>query len=222
MVQTKREKRHSKILEQLRDLIREKGFFDLKISELAKRCELSIGTIYSHFSCKEDLLMTLALESISLRLEQARLAVKREQDPAERFISANLAGWRYAHANPSLVETEFLAMSPSIWKRTSPLLYKEYGERRSDTRAFFATLIDEACEHLGLEICPVEKQKLLIGTWSLAVGTDVIYYASSHEKPSETAQWEDAQLENLSRLLSGWGWPRDTSAHRVDARPNVG
>ena len=57
----KRQQRELEILEQAQTLVEEVGFFDMKMSELAKRSKLSVGTLYSHYPCKEDLLIALAV-----------------------------------------------------------------------------------------------------------------------------------------------------------------
>ena len=216
MALPKRLERERSILTELRGLICEQGFFDLKISELAKRCELSVGTLYSHFACKEDLLMALAIEGVTLRLEQTRAAVQLGNTALERLLLVNIAGWRYGRDNASLMEMEFLAMSPSIWRRASRPLHKELRELNGQVGRFYAELIDSAVEECNLDMSADERRQLLVGTYSLVLGSDVISISDIDEDVLGSGQCEAVQAENLQRLLAGWGWPRCEAAQLIE------
>lgn len=57
----KRQKREELILDGAGELIADVGFFELKMSDLARTCGISVGTLYGHFASKEDLLIGLAV-----------------------------------------------------------------------------------------------------------------------------------------------------------------
>ncbi|MGR1387148.1 TetR/AcrR family transcriptional regulator, partial [Streptococcus agalactiae] len=48
-----------KILETARQLFSQKNYFDVTTNEIAKKSSVSIGTLYSYFSNKEDILVAL-------------------------------------------------------------------------------------------------------------------------------------------------------------------
>jgi AcrR family transcriptional regulator len=59
----KRQKREEMILDRAQDQVAEFGFLDLKMSDLAKAADLSVGTLYAHFASKEDLLLGIAIRA---------------------------------------------------------------------------------------------------------------------------------------------------------------
>lgn len=207
MAKPDRELREELILRHFRALIEERGFFDLRVSELAKRAGISVGTLYSHFPCKEDLLMALAMQSASSRSETVRSALEQAKTPAQRFILATIVTWRFAHAHPSLMELEFLAMTPAIWKRASARFHQAYAEMKQQAWDFFESLLHEA---FGEKRSTLNALYFGVGRWSLALGMDMISFSEfSVQHISLSAdEWEQCQLDNVARLLVGWGWSK--------------
>jgi len=56
----KRELREKEIVEKTIRLLSERGFLDVRMSDIASETGYSMGTIYSHFESKEDLIVACA------------------------------------------------------------------------------------------------------------------------------------------------------------------
>ena len=67
--QTLRQKRVEFILEAAEEVLLEKGYHDASMDEIATRTGISKGTLYQHFSTKEELIFALIDQSLS-RFEQ--------------------------------------------------------------------------------------------------------------------------------------------------------
>ncbi len=61
-----------------------------------------------------------------------------------------------------------------------------------------------------------ERRQLLVGTYSLVLGSDVISISDIDEDVLGSGQCEAVQAENLQRLLAGWGWPRCEAAQLIE------
>jgi AcrR family transcriptional regulator len=208
MVRRKRELREESILWHFQNLIEERGFFDLKVSELAKRASISVGTLYSHFPCKEDLLLSLSFQSKFSRAEFVRSALERATMPDQRFFVGIIALWRSYQVQRSLTELEFLAMTPSIWKRASPRFQAANANLRRELFGLFKDLLRDAFKE---ELPSVTKSQIEIGHRSLMLGMDVMSF--SEFKPIQSIfkpkQWEKCMLKNMSCLLVGWGCSKE-------------
>src|SRR3984885_3865421 len=77
--------REGRILEVARTMIVEDGYHGLSMDRIAEALEYSKGTIYQHFSCKEDILMALANQAIERRLEMFRRAAAFRGKSRERM-----------------------------------------------------------------------------------------------------------------------------------------
>ena len=212
----RREQREKEILNQLKRLISddasEKSLLDLRMSEVAATASVSVGTLYSHFACKEDLIIGLAMDSVLARLDAVQNTLKHSNydEPLMRFLLAQIAGWKHARENTALMEMEFLAMSKSIWKRASERIRRDLWDKHDEFGHLFNGLMRDAANQLNVAGSDGVAHHFEIGVWALSIGMDVI--ASSRMirgsilSPKE---WTNYQLENLTNLLVGWGWPRE-------------
>ena len=116
----KRQNREELILDNAGKLISEVGFFELKISDLAKMCGISVGTLYGHFASKEDLLIGLAVMAGAKRAQKFDIARNHDGSAIEKYIIASLLDLRFSIDHPQLFEAEYLALAPSVWKRATP------------------------------------------------------------------------------------------------------
>jgi AcrR family transcriptional regulator len=85
-VPTRRERRRAETRQRLigaaRELITEKGVAGLRISELAERADVGLGSFYNHFETKEALVEQVVTESLQT-LSEAILRGAADGDPAE-------------------------------------------------------------------------------------------------------------------------------------------
>src|SRR5215203_59094 len=60
-----RQERAALILDIAQDVFADKGYYDASIDEIAARAGIAKGTVYLHFSSKEDLLVALVEQQIN-------------------------------------------------------------------------------------------------------------------------------------------------------------
>ncbi|MCK0068955.1 TetR/AcrR family transcriptional regulator [Kordiimonas laminariae] len=223
-IQEKRQQREQLILDHAISLIEEAGFFSMKMSDLAKRAKLSVGTLYSHYPCKEDLLIALAIKFSEQHLEWFKNSQKFGNTPAEKLIAACLNDMVETADQVAMSELAHLSMAPSIWKRASPLLTDRLHSFFNEAWQLFSNLVAEAAPEFGRDaFTEKENRSLNLGCWSLAVGIDALTFSSIIE--SETANvtqtnfaredWGAIFIENLAKHLTGWGWTEPNPIEKV-------
>lgn len=79
----KKANKHQKILNAAIKVFGLKGFFNARISDIAKEAKVADGTIYLYFNNKYDILLTLFEEEISKLIIQFREAITDITDPQE-------------------------------------------------------------------------------------------------------------------------------------------
>jgi TetR/AcrR family transcriptional regulator, fatty acid metabolism regulator protein len=88
----KDDSKHQKILTAAVEVFSEKGFYNSRVSDIAKRANVADGTIYLYFKNKDDILITLFEEEFGKIVEELRAEMEREKDPIEkikRFITGH-------------------------------------------------------------------------------------------------------------------------------------
>lgn len=89
--------KHRRIIEAALKVFAKNGFYNSKVSEIARAAQVADGTIYLYFQNKDDILISLFEEEMGQVLEMVTTAVAKETDPAKKLES-------FAIAHLSLVE----------------------------------------------------------------------------------------------------------------------
>lgn len=109
-----------RILEAATHVFANKGFFNAKVSEIARAAGVADGTIYLYFENKDDLLIQVFEESMEKVIGRLHRALERAQTVEERiriFIEQHL---RMIEENPDLAEVITVEL------RQSAKFMKEY------------------------------------------------------------------------------------------------
>src|SRR5580698_969718 len=83
--------REARILEVASKMIVQDGYHGLSMDRIAEALEYSKGTIYQHFSCKEDVLMALVNQAMERRLDLFRRAAAYRGSSRERMSAIGVA-----------------------------------------------------------------------------------------------------------------------------------
>lgn len=73
--------KHSKIIHSATKVFAKKGFFNARISDIAKEAKVADGTIYLYFNNKFDILISVFEEEIGSLIEQVKKLLAAEEDP---------------------------------------------------------------------------------------------------------------------------------------------
>jgi len=85
--------KHSKIIRAATKVFAKKGFFNARISDIAKEAKVADGTIYLYFNNKFDILISVFEQEIGKLVDQISLLIAKEEDPQkmlEIFITRHL------------------------------------------------------------------------------------------------------------------------------------
>ena len=77
--------KREKIIEAATRVFAEKGFYQAKISEIARLASVADGTIYLYFGNKDELLFHVFEVTLETFLDRARAAVERSNNPSEQL-----------------------------------------------------------------------------------------------------------------------------------------
>lgn len=80
-----RTEKRQRILRAAVEVFAQRGFFNAKVSEVARAAGVADGTIYLYFSGKEDLLISIFRDSMRTYLGRLRDALAKESTPPQRL-----------------------------------------------------------------------------------------------------------------------------------------
>lgn len=81
----KEENKHQKIIRAAVKVFAEKGFYNARVSEIAKEASVADGTIYLYFKNKDDILISLFEEEFGQIVENMRKELAKEKDALQKI-----------------------------------------------------------------------------------------------------------------------------------------
>ncbi|MBW1729540.1 MAG: TetR/AcrR family transcriptional regulator [Deltaproteobacteria bacterium] len=96
--------KYFKIIEAATKIFAEKGFYQSRVSDIAREAGVADGTIYIYFDNKDDILISLFEEQMRLVLENMISKISSLDDPAEKLKAFALTHLRLVEENQSMAE----------------------------------------------------------------------------------------------------------------------
>lgn len=198
--------RESAILRIAEKLFLAEGIEGLTMERLASRTEYSKGTLYNHFSSKEDVLAALCQEICKLRYDLLERAALFRGRARERLLAASKADYIIYKLYPDAWRVEQIVDVLSLTSKVSP-------ERRAALDAVVDRSIGMALGIVrdgissGDLVVPkgLTPEKLLMGLYGLTRG---LYLLDSHGNP--VVKWASdlfsAHEQIIACACDGFGW----------------
>ncbi len=211
--QARTRQREQHILETARTLVSVEGFLALKMSDVAQAASVSVGTLYTHFESKEDLIMALATQTWRGRLAgfNAIFAVNT-LSWAERLVAAVFVDFLFSVDHPELFAAEQLAATPSVWEGASERRTQEMRTLHHRIMDGIAQTAHQAIENGEFEPWADRKQQARAvdrGIWTLMLGSSAVWSAVStleEEVAADTVEIPETLQDLCQALFCGYGW----------------
>jgi len=100
-----KEQRRNHILDSARKVLIEKGYNEASIADIARRAEVSVGTIYLYFKNKEELFSVINRVGIEALHDHIMGAIPDGAGPREQLMSIGGSYFSFSVENPTVFET---------------------------------------------------------------------------------------------------------------------
>ncbi len=164
--------REVEFLDLARRLVLEHGFSGFSMDRLAEATEYSKGTVYLHFSSKEDLVSALAAQSMVRRVEMFDKALRFEGNSRERMTALGVAEELFFRLHPNYYRTELVIKLASLESRVSAGRTAELHRLEQTCFTGILRLAEQAVAAGELALpAPLKPADACLAFWSLASGT---------------------------------------------------
>ncbi len=201
------QQREDLILDVARNMLIENGYLGLNMDRIAEATEYSKGTIYQHFSCKEEVMIALCIQNVETQVTFFERAATFKGNTRERVSAIAEAFELFVHFYPQHFQITQIILSASIRDKTSEER-QSHLQRCSDRLTSIITgIIRDAIAQGDLDLPAWSSpEKVTFGLWSMAFGAHLLMAA---DKPHEALGIEDSREAlhgNYHALLDGIGW----------------
>lgn len=205
--QRERKQREQLILDSALHVLIKDGYLALNMDRIAEAIEYSKGTVYQHFTCKEDVLAAMVLQTIGKRAELFNRAATFQGNPRERLLAISVAEDIFFDLYPDHIRALQIVRVSSILKKAS--VERQLALRSVETRNLdlVTGMIRDAISRGDLAVSdgahPVE---LAFGLWGMIFGSRAIMTSDIDLDEIGIPDPSGSLRRNLNAMLDGFGW----------------
>lgn len=190
-----------------RQIVREEGVAALTMERIAERCEYSKGTVYKHFTCREDMLLALCIHSLAAMSHLFADVLTLPGGARERVMFLVLAYQLFSRYFPEDFELLVESRHVEIMQKAAPERAAERERFDQLLRALISAQINQAISTGDLQLKPgMSVDEVCFGAWSLSLGI-LLLGSNPHVMKHFALPDTSAVLFNqINLLLDGLGW----------------
>ncbi|MDY6918732.1 MAG: TetR/AcrR family transcriptional regulator [Pseudomonadota bacterium] len=201
------EQRETLLLDSARRIIRREGVSALTMDKLAAATEYAKGTIYKHFSCKEDILCGLCLDSLRHLHATFQQLSQFAGNTRSRMICLGIGYQLYTQRFPEEFDLLVAARSNNIREKASPQRLQQIDAADELVLNRIRELIVQAQEAGELTLPPrATVDDLCLGLWSVSFGLLALEHARDMIPGLDLTPPQPLLLQQISCLLDGYRW----------------
>jgi len=199
--------RENKILNVARPIIVKEGYHGLNMDRVAEKLQYSKGTIYNHFSCKEEIIIALAIQNISKRTELFRQAAQFKGCPRFRMMAIGEAAEQFVRRFPDYFLFEKILQLDSVREKTSEKRRSILQGCEMQCMSVVAGLVRDAIAAEDLTLRDnFTPEKLVFGLWALTTGAFSIIFTSDALQQMGLDDPFESVRDHSAAILDGHGW----------------
>ncbi len=196
----------------------EAGYHGVSMDRIAEILEYSKGTIYNHFSCKEEIIIALAIETLEKRTDLFERASRFRGRPRERMAAIGAAAELFVRLYPDHFKVEQIIRSASIWEKTSEKRQMVMRSCEARCIGIVAGIVRDAVAHGDLDLPENSSpEDLVFGLWSLTYGAYSIIATSDSLIELGIKDPFGAVRDNVTLLVDGYRWEPLSTQHDYDS-----
>lgn len=211
------QEREQKILAAARSMVVREGYQALSMERIADAVEYSRGTIYNHFSCKEEIIIALAEKGAAKRVEMFRQAASYQEASRFRMLSICYAAERFVINFPDYFLFEQIFSLDSVREKTSAQRQQVIHTCEIQCMGIVTGVVRDAIAHGDLTLPEdITPERLVFGLWALTTGAYGLAFTSQSLPQIGITDPYAIVRTHVCHLLDGYDWNPLSATHDVD------
>lgn len=205
--ETKWQEREKELIHTAHELVDLHGFANLTMDKLVDASVFSKGTIYKHFSSKEDLLVALGIHSISLNLELMNKALNYDGCSREKALALHFAYQLFGRLEPALFSCVLSTKSPAVVEKASAERLALFFQKEQEIAQICDTIFRQGIADKSLALAnSLSIEQLSFASWSFSFGTNLLLNNAGECHGVSRISNHNVLLTNINLLFDGMNW----------------
>ena len=169
------QQRETLFLDTAERLLLERGYLGMNMDRVAELTEYSKGTLYQHFTCKEDLIAGVLIRTMEARERLFTKAATFHGRPRERMTAIGVADQVHGLCYPEHDRIERITKVESIWDKASEQRRQRFQMRDNNCMGTVQGIVRDGLASGDLNLPEgLTADSLVFGLWSMAIGADML------------------------------------------------
>ncbi len=187
-------------------MIQRDGLLNLQMARLAAECDYAVGTLYQHFSSKEDLLVALAARRTGERIELFQRAANWQAPSRHRMFAIMIADVLFAQRAPDFFRLAQYVSTHAVWAAASSERRNAAVEGSRPLGDAVHRVIDDAIAAGDVDSNGLSGHELCGGLWAMSVGMHTLASADGVLESQCVPRPYQLLLHQAHALLNGLDW----------------
>lgn len=155
-----------RLLDNAARLFREKGYERTTVRDIAAAVGIQSGSIFHHFSSKEDILLAVMTEALAYFTAELRMAIEAEAEPEARLLACIHSELQFTVGDDT---TAIMSLLITEWRSLGPDNQREILEYRTAYEQLWMDVLAQAREQGLVEGDVFVLRRLLAGAihWTM-------------------------------------------------------
>ena len=198
------------------DCINESSLLDFTMSSISKAAGLSMGSIYKHVQCKEDIIFALATKVFRHHSNNFKKILQMPLTTPERIIAISLLSPEKIELFPFDSHLESFAANEVIIASASPLWTERMIKAHEECEKVFNECMTQAAlsGELTLDKSPEQMiEEINLGCWALFTGYQYVarvvqirHISEGTDSLKEPLALDSTPIRSMQRLLNAYQW----------------
>ena len=210
--------REQLILDTAQEMLHQQGFAQLTMERVADAVEYSKGTIYNHFSSKEDLVCSLCCRCVSSLIELFKRAYDYNGTTRERFSAIGIAYSLYHQINPLDAQNIQVVKTNAVRDKLSDEKREEMSALEKEITELCMRIVTEAIEAGDI---PHDDRhspdSIVFGFWSMHYGAMLLAQSDIPLEKLGFSPVVNMLWYNSQKFMDAFDWKPLSESQDMDA-----
>lgn len=199
--------RHALFLEIAESILADEGFHLLSMERIAEIAEYSKGTVYQHFTCKEEILIQLCIKCMTQLNKLFITAEQFDGTQRDRIIAAFYAHQLWSRTGNNRTDMLMHLSMHGVREKVTERSLQQHDELEQNLVGLVNRIVQQAIDNGELpKHKHMQPAEIVFGIWSLNSGGQMLQQSDLPLEDFGVSNADMSLLRMLNVVLDGLNW----------------